>query len=123
MHVLRLALPTVAVAVVVACGPAREPDAALALTGDVARGQAQYQMVCARCHGANGFGMLQTPALAYTVSSHDDRTVVSAMIRGRGGMGAQDVTDQQAADILAWLRATWPTPEAAKTPPVATPPP
>ena len=90
-----------------ACGERRDPAVALALTGDEARGQAQYQMKCAVCHGAEGHGVASAPALSARVAGLSDAEIVGAMVVGRGAMRPVRLTDQEAADIGVWLRQTW----------------
>lgn len=87
-----------------ACSEPRDTAPALALTGDVARGEAQYQMVCAGCHGAAGGGVARAPALKPFVSASTDAQIIEVILNGRRGMPAQRVDDQQAADIVAYLR-------------------
>lgn len=90
------------------CGERRDLTNVLTLEGDTARGEAQYQMACARCHGAEGNGVASTPALKGYVGDLHDPAVVQTMLQGKGAMSAVRLTDQQAADVLAYLRATWP---------------
>jgi len=101
---VRLAL---AVMALTACAPPRDIAPALALRGDPTAGRAQYQIVCAGCHGPEGTGIAGAPGIAATVAGLTDTDVVTAMLRGRGGMPAAHITDAQAADILAFVRASW----------------
>lgn len=91
-----------------ACGGPKDITSVLALEGNAERGRAQYQIQCARCHGAEGGGIASTPALAGRVRDIRDPIVVSTMINGNGAMTAVRLEDQQASDILAFLRAEWP---------------
>jgi len=93
-----------------ACAEPRPVAPVLALEGVASRGEPQYQMVCARCHGASGGGMARTPALAGRVHTLTDEQVVGAVINGQGAMSRTRLTDQQAADVLAYLRAAFPAP-------------
>ncbi len=97
----------------VACGPPRPIESALALEGDAARGAATYQLTCAGCHGPEGGGIAAAPALANTLSALDDATVMTVMLRGRGGMPAKRITDQEAADVLRFVRSRWGGPPMA----------
>lgn len=106
----RLLLAVALIAVGVACGEPRPTAPVLALEGDAARGEAKYQMVCAGCHGAEGGGIARAPGLAGRVHGLADDAVVHVMLNGRGGMPAKRITDQEAADVLAFLRARWPAP-------------
>lgn len=81
--------------------------------GDVARGAVVYQGTCGRamCHGPERMG----PDLAILVRLYDAARIVSTIrngVRGLGsspGMPAQrQLTDQDIADVLAYLRATYP---------------
>lgn len=92
------------------CGERREITAVLTLDGDPTRGQAQYQMNCARCHGAEGGGIASNPALRVVVPDRTDPSIVDTVINGRGVMSAQRLDDQQVADVLAWMRTAWPLP-------------
>lgn len=100
---------------VAGCGPPRPIEPALALEGDDARGAATYQLTCAGCHGPEGGGIAAAPALASRMASLDDVTVMTVMLRGRGGMPAKRITDQEAADVLRYARTRWggPPPEGA----------
>ena len=105
-------LPVVAVLTAsLACREPRETAPALALEGDLARGTASYQVVCAGCHGAEGGGIARAPALAGRVHALSDEDVVHVMLNGRGGMPAKRISDQEAADILVFLRSEWPAPK------------
>ena len=98
---------TMAIALMFGCAPPRELGPVLALRGDPAAGRAQYQIVCASCHGPEGLGIAGAPGIAVTLNGLTDEAVLTAVLRGRGGMPAAHVTDAQAADILAFLRASW----------------
>lgn len=95
-----------------ACREARPSAPVLALDGDVQRGEAQYQIVCAGCHGPTGHGIARAPALTTSHRMSDD-TIVAVMLNGRGRMPAKRIDDQTAADVLAWMRATFPAPGGA----------
>lgn len=111
MSTLRALLPLAGLAVglllATGCREPRETAPVLALTGDLERGAAKYQMVCAGCHGTEGYGIHRAPALVKNVGGLDDEQVVHIMLNGRGGMPAKRITDQEAADILAWMRSAW----------------
>jgi mono/diheme cytochrome c family protein len=88
-----------------ACAEPRDPAPVLALTGDAGRGEAQYQMRCASCHGASGSGVSRTPALVGRVGQLSDAELVSVMLNGKGAMTRQSgLSDQHTADLLAYLR-------------------
>lgn len=90
-----------------ACGARRDIADVLVLEGTPKRGQALYQMHCARCHGAEGGGIASNPALSKTTLTLRDPDIVDIMLNGKGGMPAQRLDEQQTADVLAWMRATW----------------
>lgn len=91
------------------------------LSGDGARGQQTFGLFCARCHGAAGEGSSgdaksKTGKVGSIVNGSylaliSDQGLRSILIAGRPdeGMpdwrtdGAQPMTDQQIADIVAWL--------------------
>jgi mono/diheme cytochrome c family protein len=87
-----------------ACSEPRALDAALAAHGDAARGNAQYQMTCARCHGQRGGGVGRSPSLARAAAEMPDRDLIATILHGRGGMRPQPIDDQTAADIKAFVR-------------------
>lgn len=102
------------------CGPPRPIAPALALDGDTGRGEATYQVVCAGCHGAEGYGIARAPALVSALPRMTDEAVMTVMLHGRGGMPAKRIEDQQAADILSWMRQRW-GPVATDAPPSSAP--
>jgi mono/diheme cytochrome c family protein len=92
-----------------ACAEPRDPAQVLALTGDAARGEAQYQMRCAACHGPSGNGVVRNPALRGRVGQLPDSELVGVMLNGKGAMARQSgLQDQHAADLLAYLRQAFP---------------
>ena len=99
-----------AVALLLACAEPRSVEPALAAAGVAARGEAQYQMRCATCHGAAGGGAGGTPALAGAVHRLSDAEVVDAMLNGRGAMSPLRMTDAEAADVLRFVRERFPGP-------------
>jgi mono/diheme cytochrome c family protein len=81
----------------------------LELTGDPAAGMTEFAGRCgvATCHGADGNtpGTPKTAKLGEEVPGNPDTFVVDVMFKGDGDMPAQtNMTDQQAADVLAYLR-------------------
>lgn len=90
-------------------GPTTTPPTGtgpLDLTGDATNGGTIYGNTCAVCHGADGSGV-SGPALTGTVAGMSDEDVVDVMLNGKGSMPAQSLTNQEAADVLAYLRATF----------------
>lgn len=109
----RLLTALVCVLLLAACG---EPEADPAAEA-VARGQADYQVYCAVCHGEQGEGYAadNANALAHPafLAVATDEFLKSAIIRGRPGtpMSAWGVDwggpldDDSADDLVAYLRA------------------
>lgn len=81
-------------------------DAILALTGDSANGESLYP-TCAACHGSDGSGGIG-PSLIEEVPELSDAEIAGAIKNGVGDeMPPQSFEDQEIADILAYLRATF----------------
>ena len=91
---------------------------AQAPTGDAARGKALYMKnMCYTCHGTAGQGTryggyLAPKTLAWEAFSHQVRHPRAAMPR----FPAEFVSDQDLADIYAWLAAMKAGPKAADIP-------
>lgn len=83
-----------------------EFSAILALDGDVDSGETLFAGKCAACHGTDGEGGTG-PALADAVPGKSDEQLLDIMLNGTGSMAAVSLDDQEAADMLAWLTATW----------------
>jgi cytochrome c oxidase cbb3-type subunit 3/ubiquinol-cytochrome c reductase cytochrome c subunit len=91
------------------------------LTGDAGRGQQQFGVFCASCHGANGeghqpggkdtlqkTGSIVDPAYLDLISDQGLRSVTIAGRRDQGmpdwrGDARVPMTDQQITDIVAWI--------------------
>ncbi len=85
----------------------RDPDAVLAEDGSSARGEVIFQTRCAGCHGTEGQGSRRAPALSGTMTRWWDRDLAHTILNGRGRMSGQGLSDQEAADVIAWLSDTW----------------
>ncbi|MCB9763396.1 MAG: cytochrome c [Alphaproteobacteria bacterium] len=85
-----------------------EINAVLALSGDSTSGESIYSAQCASCHGASGEGGVG-PALSDEVPEHGDAELLEYIIYGEDTMPAfgQSLSDQEIADVLAYLNATW----------------
>jgi mono/diheme cytochrome c family protein len=116
---MRFTLTALTLAFAVACGDkdtgtdsggdsgASEIDAILALTGDATAGATTFGNVCAGCHGADGASGYAANLVA-EIPEKDDAFIVNIIINGDGGgMPAQDLSDQEVADVLAYCRATF----------------
>ncbi|HMV66116.1 MAG TPA: cytochrome c [Myxococcota bacterium] len=87
----------------VACGGAGRADTILSLTGDETAGATIYDDNCAVCHGADGTGVTGPNLTGESVGT----SVVDTVLDGKEDMPAfgSDLTDQDVADLLAWLDA------------------
>lgn len=74
------------------------------LESDIACGLETFEADCAVCHGASGEGTDAGPELSEHVVNHTDEQLVFLILAGTDDMPAQDLTPQQSADVLAWLR-------------------
>ena len=72
-----------------------------AVAASVARGAAIVASVCNHCHG------LGNP-LASRIDGLDDDDIASVIRNGSGNMPAQDLDEGQIADVIAYLRLTYP---------------
>ncbi len=81
-------------------------DSILSLTGDEATGAEIYSSNCSGCHGASGEGV-SGPSLIEHVPEHSDEAILGVVLNGEEEMPAFDLEDQEAADLLAYLRATF----------------
>lgn len=84
------------------------------VVGDSATGSELYSATCAGCHGADGVGGLDvggTPSANLTerVPALDDEALTNAISAGVGtAMPSQYTDTQDIADVIAYLRATFP---------------
>lgn len=124
MH--RRGLALVAALMMVGCdeekgGDARVDDI-LALTGDPAAGEAVYTTNCEECHRASGMGVDDPvdPGIGENFAEVDeeDEELVPVILYGEGEMPAfEDIlTDQEIADVLAYVRTTFMDGGAPTTP-------
>ena len=81
-------------------------DDILALTGDSAAGADVFASSCAACHGDDGVSGA-SPARDGEVPEKSDEELLGIILEGYDDMPAQDLTDQEAADVLAYLRDTF----------------
>jgi len=82
-----------------------------ALTGDVAAGQLMYENNgCSGCHGAKGLGTTAGPALGEPLKNDPKAEVVDVLLNGVKGTAMSSyasLTDQQIADLYAYMKATF----------------
>lgn len=93
-----------------------EPPAWEGLEGDPSAGEEVFQMTCGSgdCHNATGLG----PDLDSYVDSASDGSIATIVFNGISGgcnsgfcpgMPSQDLEAQEFADVLAYLRVTYPS--------------
>lgn len=103
---------TLALLTLIACGDkdddtgAGEFDAILALTGDAAAGATVFSSTCANCHGADGTGG-SAPDISGAVGGYSDADLLDVVLNGSGSMAPVALEDQEAADLLAYVRDTF----------------
>jgi mono/diheme cytochrome c family protein len=109
---IRLLVPTAVcgVAVFVAAGCAEGVDQArvdrvLALDGTADDGAAVYERVCQRCHDADGNGT-DEPMSTLVPAQNDEE--LAATVAGGVHVETSAMSEQEAADLIAYLRETWP---------------
>jgi mono/diheme cytochrome c family protein len=83
-------------------------DAVLALTGDATVGEQVYTDNCVDCHEEDGEGM-KAASLPEEIPGNPDEDIVRNILAGPWIMPnfVKKLDDQQVADVLAYLRATW----------------
>lgn len=83
----------------------------LGLEGDASAGATLFSSgACATpaCHGPDGMSGMASPTLDTSVPSASDMQLVNSLLNGKGSMPAQsNLTDQQLADILAYVTDTF----------------
>ena len=77
----------------------------LELTGSAANGGPVYVRACQSCHDADGNGTSQ-PMSALVPAETDEG--LADVVAGGNHVAASAMTDQEAADLMAYLRQTWP---------------
>lgn len=90
-------------------GSGNRSDAILALTGDPTTGEGVFDDHCVACHDKAGVADQVGPALDGVVPGAEDAALVSIILDGKDSMPAQNIADDQdVADLLSWMRQTWP---------------
>ena len=89
----------------VACGKSAQVDDILALDGDAEAGATLYADNCAGCHGADATGG-SGPNLVEEAGEEEEE-FIDTILSGEGDMPSfeGDLTDQEIADIMAFLQA------------------
>ncbi len=78
-------------------------DSIVELSGSVNNARLIYETRCQVCHGT-GYGGKGGPTLEFS-DDFTDRELVNLMLRGAGTMpDFADLSNQELADLLAWLR-------------------
>lgn len=79
---------------------------------DPVAGADHYDLFCSSCHGADGTAGVQVDGVAATdlavVPSLDDDTLTTVIQDGYLAMPAQQLDDDETADVIAYLRETFP---------------
>jgi hypothetical protein len=88
-------------------------DNIIGLDADPARGQPLFRQRCGPCHGVDGGGSGFAPSLQARVPTLDDHTMMTSILLGKNDMPAwgETFTEQQLADIRAFLRDSFGSPE------------
>ena len=91
-------------------GDGSRTDSVLALTGDAAAGQMVFESNCglSSCHGTDGNSGAGTHFSI--VATRSNEAILNVVINGSGAMLplGDSLTDQQLADVLAYIRSrTW----------------
>ncbi len=73
-------------------------------TEDPLTGEELYRLHCASCHGEDGGGTSSGPGLAGEVSRHSDADLIGVILDGKHDMPAIDVTEDEAGQIVDYLR-------------------
>lgn len=84
-------------------------DHILGLEPDVAAGGETFSARCTGCHGPTGEGSGWAPSLYTRVPMRDLPSLAQTLLLGRGNMPswADELNDQQLANVLGYLRATF----------------
>ena len=86
--------------------PTTTAHPALALTGDSMAGETVFANNCSGCHAADATGNIG-PDLTAAAPTLSDEDIVLTIADGSGNMNPIAISDQEIADVLAWLRASF----------------
>jgi hypothetical protein len=81
-----------------------ESSSPLELDGRIDCGEQVYLNRCSNCHGEDGEGTSNGQELNGHIDAHDDATLLFSIQFGEGSMPPQDLSSQDAADVLAYIR-------------------
>ena len=88
-------------------------------SGDARAGKTTFAAYCSICHGAKGTGFIGPHIAGVNWTAPGLQSIVRGGLGGYGGMpafNAEVVTDQNIADIAAYLTPATPSPTPAPTP-------
>lgn len=74
--------------------------------GDATNGASLYASTCAACHASDGSGGIG-PSLVAETSGKSDVLLTDIIQNGTGDMAPQNLDDQEAADVVAFLVQSW----------------
>lgn len=78
-----------------------------ALTANIDDGENAYATHCSFCHGINGEGKSDAPAIPEAIEGRSDTELYTAVIDGIGsmpGLGSK-LTDQEISNIVAFIKS------------------
>lgn len=70
-------------------------------------GRALYYAECLGCHGTQGNGSDQAPAVHEALAGWTDDQLVDVMVDGQGDMEPRAVSRDEGQHIVDWMRATF----------------
>lgn len=103
----RVATLNLVMAALACCAPP-DPDRVgrvMELSGNATSGAAVYTRACASCHDADGNGTSEP--MSSLVPAESDEGLAD-VVAGGNHVSQSSMTEQEAADLIAYLRATWP---------------
>ena len=84
-----------------------EIAAIVGLTPDTANGSAIFGANCAQCHNEDGTAGGVGPSMIAWFTTATDADTLRIIYAGEGAMPAFDFPDQDAADLLGWMKDTY----------------
>ena len=97
---------TLALALAGCSDKSADDSGSASLTGDASAGAEIYGLTCAACHGADG--NVNEAKLTEEVPEKSDAELESIILDGYEEMPPQSLTGQETADVIAYLRETFP---------------
>lgn len=107
-------LVALAAALLIGCGDKDDSGDAAGGEPDPANGESLYSTKCVGCHAASGLGEEETGVSGATnlqeyAPSASAATITDVILNGQGGMPPIGVTESEAADIAAYVKAQFGT--------------